>query len=54
MLAEALAVVGGNDHPGPLETAPAIEFVDQLTKLLVKIGDAVVVRVTGKERSARR
>ena len=48
MLAEALAVVRGDDHPGPLENGTAIELVDQPAELLVEIRDAVVVGVAAE------
>ena len=48
MFAEALAVVRGDDHPGPLEDRAAIELVDQPAELLVKVRDAVVVRVASE------
>ncbi len=43
--AETLAVIRGDDHPGTIENGTAIEFVDQLAKLLIEVGDAVIVRV---------
>ena len=52
MLAEALAVVRGDDHPGPLEDAAALELVDQPAQLLIEVRDAVVVGVADEARSA--
>ena len=54
MLAEALAVVRGDDHPGPIEDPAAAELVDQPAQLLVEIRDAVVVGVASRMRSAAR
>ena len=47
VLAEALAMVGGDDQPGPLQD-PRRPAVDQLADLLVEIGHAIVVGVDGE------
>ena len=48
MLAEAFAVVRGNDQPGSLENSPPGELVDQPPELLVEVGDAIVISVDGE------
>ena len=54
MLAEALAVVGGDDHPGRLQDAPAAQLVDQSAELLVEVRDAIVVGVADERDVLRR
>ena len=41
---EAFAVVGGNDHPRLFEHPLSVQDVHQLPKLLIQVGDAIVVR----------
>ena len=43
MLAKALAVVPGDNHPGSIENPSSLQFVDQPAELLVQVRDAVVV-----------
>ena len=53
LFAEALAVIRGDDHPGPLENGTAIELVDQPAELLIEVRDAVVVRVANESDLVR-
>ena len=54
MLAEALAVVRGDDHPGPIEDRARSELVEQSAELLVEVRDAVVVGVADEREIPRR
>ena len=53
VLAEALAVVRGDDQPGSLEDAAPVELVEQLAELLVEVGDAIVVGVDAQRQVLR-
>ena len=48
VLAETFAVVRGDDQPGSLQNSAAVQLVDQLADLLIKIRDAIVISVGGK------
>ena len=48
VFAEALPVIGGDDHPGLLEEGTAIQLVDQEAELLVQVRDAVIVGIAGE------
>ena len=54
MLAEALAVVGGDDHPGRFEDRTSTELVEQSAQLFIEVRDAVIVGVAGKRDIPRR
>ena len=54
LFAEALAVIRGDDDPGPLEDGTTSEFIDQTAELLVEIGDTVIVRVASEMDLLRR
>ena len=48
VLAEAFAMVRGDDQPGSLQSPAVFQFVDQLAELLIEIRDAIVISVGGK------
>jgi hypothetical protein len=48
MLAEALAVVGGNDHPCRLEDCAPLQLVEQSTQFFIEVRDAVIIGVVDK------
>ena len=48
MLAEAFAVVRGDDQPCTLEASAVFQLVDQTTQAFVEVGDAVVISIGGQ------
>src|SRR5262245_47957065 len=48
VLAEALAMVRGDDHPGPLERSEVPQIVEQQADLLIEVGDAAIVGVASE------
>src|SRR5262249_47311365 len=54
VLAEALAMVGGDDQPGLFENSAPVQLVDQLPELLIEIRDAIVISVSDKCHARRR
>src|ERR1700722_9861060 len=46
ILAETLAMIRGDDHPRMFKNGTTLELVNQTTKLLVEIRNAIVVRIT--------
>jgi hypothetical protein len=54
VLAEAFAVVGGDDQESVVENALAVELIDEGAELVVEIGEAAIVTVAGEAEDGGR
>src|SRR5262245_52644185 len=54
VLAQPLAMIGGDDQESSLEHAAALQFIEQHTQLLVEIGEATIVAIADERLVARR
>src|SRR6516165_8273359 len=45
---QAFTMIGGDDHPRPIEYVATLQVVEQLTQLIVKISQTVVVGIASQ------